>query len=195
MGRNFLLALLVVSATAGAQTYRWKDERGVTYYGDQVPSQYKDSAQVELSKGGIPIKKIEAALTPAQRAELEAKKAADAEAAKKRDEFERVDRALMSKYANSAELAAAHRRDLERIDDELTAFTARANDVTKATNLTLEKKRLSKENRTELGFASGELLQIVDIIQRKLAEREETTKRHAQERERFEGLMKNKKTG
>ena len=190
MVRNFLLLTFAFSAVATAQTYRWIDEKGVTVYGDRVPPQYKDSAQVELSRSGITVKKTEPALTPLQRAEMEAKRAAEAEIAAKKEAVDRIDRALVSKYANAGELAAAHGRDLIRIDDELTGFTSSAQGLTeRAKALYSNTKKLSRDQRAELDGLSNDLLQAAEIIERKLNERAEAMKRHKLERARFEELM------
>jgi hypothetical protein len=189
MGRSILLLLLAFSAAASAQTYRWVDEKGVTVYGDRVPPQYKDSAQVELSGGGMPLKKIAPALTPQQRAEMEAKKASDAEAAAKKEAVDRIDRALVSKYANAGELAAAHGRDIDRIDDELVSFTARAMGMSERAKVLYSSKRINRDQRFELEGLSNDLSQVAEIIERKLAERLDALKRHKQERARFEELM------
>ncbi len=195
MVRSFLFFALAFGAVATAQTYRWVDEKGVTVYGDRVPPQYKDSAQVELSRSGITVKKIEPALTAQQRAEMEAKRAIEAEIAAKKEAVDRIDRALVSKYANAGELAAAHGRDLIRIDDELTGFTSSAQGLTeRAKSLYTSTKKLSRDQRVELEGLSSDLSQAAEIIERKLNERAEAMKRHKLERARFEELMGRKAT-
>ncbi len=191
---RFLVAstALVACAVASAQAYRWKDERGVTVYGDVVPPQYKDSAQVELSRSGVAIKKIEAALTPAQRAEQEARRVEEAEAAARKEAVDRIDRALVSKFANAGELAVAHGRDLERVDSELTNFTTRATELSVRAKSLYTSKKLSRDQRAELSAISGDLSQTVEIIERKLSERSATLSRHRLERERFQELMARK---
>ncbi len=189
MVRRLALIAVLCANAAFAQTYRWVDEKGVTVYGDRVPPQYRDSAQVELSGGGIPLKKIAPALTPQQRAEMEAKKAAEAEEAAKKEAIDRIDRALTSKYANASELAAAHGRDLERIDDELAGFTRRVGEMSARAKVLYGSKRLSRDQLSELEGLRNDLLQIAEILERKLIERSDALKRHRQERDRFEELM------
>jgi hypothetical protein len=68
-------ALLLLLATPGvpayAVMYKWVDENGVTHYGDSIPSQYINRANVELNQGGVILKKNEPALTPEQIKEFE----------------------------------------------------------------------------------------------------------------------------
>jgi Domain of unknown function (DUF4124) len=184
-----LVSITVCEATV-SQTLRWKDERGVVHYGDTVPPRYKDSATVEMTSSAVPIRANAAALTPQQRAEQEARRTAEALEAKKREEFERVDRALMSKYANPTELARAHAQDLIRYDDELNAHTFRTQTLSeRAFELLKSRPKFNNEQRAELSSLSNELSQMADILERKLIERRAIEGRQKAERARFEALM------
>jgi hypothetical protein len=176
-----------------AQAYRWKDENGVVHYGDVVPPKYRDQAQVEISRDGVPLRKVERALTPSERAALEEKRRVEALEAEKREAVERLDRALMSKYANLRELQAAHDRELERADEELGAFTARAQDLSKAAFALLGIKPLNRDQRIELGKLSNDLLQVSEILDKKLKERREKESRQRLERSRFQELVSRKR--
>jgi hypothetical protein len=179
----------LVAWSAQAQTYRWKDEKGITHYGDAVPARYKDQAQVELSRDGIPLKRTDRALTAEERKALEEKRAADMLEAEKREAVDRLDRALMSKYANSRELDVAHLRELERADDELGAFTSRASDLSARAFDLLKLPSRSRDQRTQLSQLENDLNQIAEILERKLTDRRNTESRQRLERSRFEELM------
>jgi hypothetical protein len=172
-----------------AQAYRWKDENGIVHYGDVVPPKYRDQAQIELSREGVPISKTERALTPAERIALEERRKAQAIEAEKREAVDRLDRALMSKYANMNELKAAHDRELITADEELSAFTARAQELSKAAFDMLDVKPRTIVRRNELGKLSNDLAQVSEIIDRKLKERVEKVSRQKLERARFEDLL------
>jgi hypothetical protein len=176
------------TAPAGAQAYRWKDENGIVHYGDVVPPKYRDQAQVELSRDGIPLRKVERALTPAERAAQEEKRKAEAIEAEKREAVDRLDRALMSKYANMRELQAAHDRELERSDEELAAFTSRAQDLSNAAFALLGIKTRNRDQRIELGKLSNDLAQVSEILDKKVKERSDKESRQRLERSRFQEL-------
>lgn len=43
-------SVFVVTGAAFAETYKWKDENGKTYFGDTVPTKYADTAEIVESK-------------------------------------------------------------------------------------------------------------------------------------------------
>ena len=55
------------------QTYKWIDEKGVTHYGDSVPSEYSQREQRVLNSQGLEVQKRQAEMTPAEAAEYAAK--------------------------------------------------------------------------------------------------------------------------
>ncbi len=171
-----------------AQTYRWRDEKGIVHYGDSVPARYKDSARVELNEAGVAIRKTEQALTPEQRAQREAQRAAEAAAAEKTEFGARLDRALMTKFANVRELKAAHDRELALTDEQLESFTIRATDLSESAFELLKLKRRTRDQRLELGRLSNDLTQVADALEKKMAERVSKAQRQATERARFEAL-------
>ncbi len=188
-----LLGIACAMPCLHAQTYRWKDERGVVQYGDRVPPQYKDSATVELSSQAIPLKKIDAALSPEERARADAKRAAEAEAAKQSEIAARADRALMSKYANQEEINRAHIQNIGRYDEEMASHTARAEAMGARVNELLAVKRRNREQRAELEQLSNDLSQVADVLTSKLDGRIDLLKRQREERARFAQIMSNRK--
>jgi hypothetical protein len=193
--KHWLLWLGIACAmpTLQAQTYRWKDERGVVQYGDRVPPQYKDSATVELSSQAIPLKKVDAALSPEERARADAKRAAEAEAAKQGEIAARADRALMSKYANQEELSRAHIQNIARFDEEMATHTARAEAMGARAAELMAVKRRNREQRSELEQLSNDLSQIADVLTSKLEGRIDLLKRQREERARFAQIMSARK--
>ena len=112
--RNAALLLLfaIPSVTAYATMYKWVDENGVTHYGDSIPSQYINRANVELNPGGVILKKNEPALTPEQI------KAKEAELAKRKQESDtrRRDAVLLGTYTSAEEIDLARDRNLRQIE-------------------------------------------------------------------------------
>jgi len=102
-----LVAGMLVVPAAGAKTYKWVDEKGVTHYGDRIPPQYAaPKAQV-----------VAQPLSPEER------KAREQEA-KRQLEQRRQDTALLATYANTQEIEAARSRELKRVQEWLAINSA-----------------------------------------------------------------------
>ncbi|HVS27232.1 MAG TPA: DUF4124 domain-containing protein [Burkholderiales bacterium] len=108
----WVLLLLMPGLPAFAVTYKWVDENGVTHYGDNIPTEYRDRASTEMNKGGVILKKNAPALTPEQL------KAKEAELVKRRQEAEekRRDSILMRTYTSVDEIDLARDRNLQQIE-------------------------------------------------------------------------------
>ena len=99
--------------SAFAATYKWVDEHGVTHYGDSIPLEYRDRANIEMNKRGVILKKNDPALT------VEERKAKEAELAKQRKqatEQKRKDTILMNTYSSVEEIDLARDRNLQQIE-------------------------------------------------------------------------------
>ena len=112
--RNAALLLLfaILSVTAYAAMYKWVDEHGVTHYGDSIPPEYRNKANIELNQRGVIIKKNDAALTPEQI------KAKEEELAKRKQakETNRRDSVLLGTYSSAEEIDLARDRNLKQIE-------------------------------------------------------------------------------
>ena len=108
VGLAFALAL--ADAAAAAKIYKWTDEKGVTHYGESIPPEYKDNPATEM-RGGITVRKIDAANSPNQL------KATDEKAAREQKQraFEqrRRDMALVNTYTSTKEIDEARDRTLQ----------------------------------------------------------------------------------
>ncbi len=104
-----LLAGMLIVPVAGAKTYKWVDEKGVTHYGDRIPAQYAKGANDK------------SAATPVSAEELRARE----QEARRQTEQKRQDIALLATYANDKEIEDARARDLKRVNDWLATNTAR----------------------------------------------------------------------
>ncbi len=113
--RNIALLMLfgMPGFSAFAATYKWVDEHGVTHYGDSIPLEYRDRANIEMNKRGVILKKNDPALS------VEERKAKEAELAKQRKqetEQKRKDTILKNTYSNVEEIDLARDRNLQQIE-------------------------------------------------------------------------------
>lgn len=100
-----LLTLLCFCSTATAENasriVKWKDEKGVTHYGDKIPPQYVNRENSEINKQGVTIKhnKPNSNLDQAQ------------DFAKR--EQDKKDKALLGAYTNAEEIDLARDRNVQ----------------------------------------------------------------------------------
>jgi hypothetical protein len=117
-----VLALLACTATVavaqvstkGMVVYRWVDSHGVVHYGDSVPPRYARDAREILNGEGIQVGHVDAAMTPAQRAEMRAARAR-AQAQKQHDYF------LLNTYASVKDIKALRDERLSQLESQQSA--------------------------------------------------------------------------
>lgn len=124
-----LLVLAALAAPAGAATYKWVDEKGVTHYGDTLPPQYANQGSSELSKKGLLIKKTEPALTPEQRRIREEEKARRAGQEQRMLQQKRKDAALLNTFSSVEELDLARTRNLQQAEAQIQGAQLRLKSV------------------------------------------------------------------
>lgn len=117
-------ALLAVGLPALATTYKWVDEHGVVHYTDKVPPEQIDKARVELSKDGVPVRKIDPAMTAEQRKAKEAEEARQRELARVQEDVARKNKALLQSYTSEAEIELARKRALSTLDGVIQSAVA-----------------------------------------------------------------------
>jgi hypothetical protein len=103
------------SSSSGAkQTYKWVDEKGVTHYGDSVPSEYSQREQQVLNSQGVEVQKRQAEMSPAEAA---------AYAAKQKEEAQRRqhDMFLISTYPSVKEIENVRDTRLDQINAQISA--------------------------------------------------------------------------
>jgi hypothetical protein len=103
--------------TDGKQTYKWVDEKGVTHYGDSVPSEYSQREQRILNSQGLEVTKRQAEMTPKEAAEY---------AAKQKEESRRKqhDMFLISTYPSVKEIENVRDVRLDQINGQIVAAEA-----------------------------------------------------------------------
>ncbi len=113
-----IAAAALVASAWGASTpsnhkvYMWKDEQGVTHYGDQIPPEYAAQAHGVINNQGIEIEHTDAQKSPEQFA---------AEDQKKFDAEQRAnyDRNLLTTYGSVQEIERLRDQRLSLLTDQI----------------------------------------------------------------------------
>jgi hypothetical protein len=118
MNRSLIIVLLsfALSCSAHATMYKWVDTKGKVHYGDTIPPEYANQGNVQLNDNGQVVKKVDAALTPAQ---IQARDEAAAKTKKEKAEAveqQRRDKALLATYTEEEEIDLAMQRNLGQVD-------------------------------------------------------------------------------
>jgi hypothetical protein len=107
------VAILATSALAqdkkGPKLYRWVDKDGKVHYDDALPPEAVNQARKEFNAAsGNTTGSVDRALTPEERAALEAQAARDAEAAKSDEERKHQEEVMMATYGTENDLRRAY---------------------------------------------------------------------------------------
>ncbi len=109
-----LLAAMLAASTAsaqdkGAKLYRWVDKQGKVHYDQALPPEAVDQARREFSlKSGTSVGSVDRALTPEERAQIEAEAKAAAEAAVAANELKRREEIMMASYLTEQDMRRAY---------------------------------------------------------------------------------------
>ena len=103
--------------------YKWVDDKGVVHYTDQVPRGRRQQGQRPAEQQGVPIKKIDPAITPEQRKATEAEQERQRDAAKQQAEAARRDRALLDSYTTESDIDLAKSRAVKTLQAALRVGT------------------------------------------------------------------------
>jgi hypothetical protein len=110
-------------ASGSKQTYKWTDDKGVTHYGDSVPSEYSQREQRVLNSQGLEVQKRQAEMSPKEAAEY---------AAVQKEELRRKqhDMFLISTYPSVKEIENVRNVRLDQINGQITAAEAYISSLT-----------------------------------------------------------------
>lgn len=117
---SVLFLLAAFSYPAHSAIVKWKDEKGITHYGDSVPAQYVNRESSEISKQGITLKRYKPVSVQDQA--IDAAKLAQ----------DKKDKALLNAFTNADEIDLARDRNLQL-------------DIIALENLQLQKKNSFKK--------------------------------------------------
>lgn len=179
-----LLPIFIVTLfcnVAHAKIVKWVDEKGVTHYGDQLPSQYAGHSNSEISRRGIILKQNKPVDTNA--AQLNQEKL----------EQDKKDKALLASYTTVQEIDLARDRNLQldlatmqNLTQQRLAIESRGA-VTKKTsaNFIKQKKVLPVNLTTELTNYKTDLAKIDTQIADRKASMNQTKQHYAEDKARF----------
>ena len=115
----------------GGRIVKWKDDKGVTHYGDKIPMQYSNGENTVINKQGITVKRNKPATYQDQTVEAH------------KIEQDKKDRALLSAFTSEDEIDLARDRNLQL--DQLTLEGLELQKVN-------SKKRLTDMQKYAAGF-------------------------------------------
>ena len=132
---HLLLTLIVTlfSHITHAKIVKWVDEKGVTHYGDQLPTQYVGHSNSELSQRGIMLKQNIPIDTNAKQVTQE------------KQEQDKKDKALLNAFTDESEIDLARDRNLQL--DQVTIEGL-------AMQKTNSQKRLAESQKYAIGFTN-----------------------------------------
>ncbi|WP_036301157.1 DUF4124 domain-containing protein [Methylotenera sp. L2L1] len=101
-----LCSIQYVQAEGTGRIVKWKDEKGVTHYGDSIPMQYINRENSLINRQGVTVKHNKSAPTQDNTDELAKMEYAKSEQAKK-------DKALLGAFTNANEIDLALERNIQ----------------------------------------------------------------------------------
>ncbi|MBK9132282.1 MAG: DUF4124 domain-containing protein [Gammaproteobacteria bacterium] len=115
-----LLCLCLAAAEAHGAAYKWTDEQGRVHYGDTIPPAEIHRSYEQLDKQGQVSKRVDAALSPQERAEQRrrAQEQAAAQEAERRNAIR--DQYLIETYQTRDQVKAAYDANLASLDSSIT---------------------------------------------------------------------------
>ena len=188
------LALMVVARPAPAATYKWVDEKGVVHYTDKIPADAVNKGSTVLDKQARPVKRIDPAMTPEQRAARDAEDENRRLNAKAAEETARRDRALISSYTTESEIDLARSRALGTIDAQIessqayTAQLVRRREELEQRKAKLNGKPMPPAMEREFESSESELAKTAELIEQKRRERAAVIARYDADRARWREL-------
>lgn len=192
------IALGVLPAAA-AGVYKWTDDQGVIHYSDQMPADAANKGSVVLDKQGRQVKKIDAALTPAQ---VKAKAAEDEHQrlmAKTQEDKTRRDTALTHSYTSEEEIDFARNRSLQAIESQIKAAETYIADLTRRRQ-ELQKDKLAYGAKPvpakldiELGSLDEELVRQDKVLAQRRTEVTAINAKYESDKQRWRELRSDQK--
>nr|WP_294841470.1 DUF4124 domain-containing protein [uncultured Methylotenera sp.] len=171
-------------AEGSGKILKWKDENGVTHYGDNMPSQYNNRENSLINRQGITVKHNMPNKSNAD--ELSKLEQAKAEQAKK-------DKALLGAFTNVGEIDLALERNIQldkiALDNlkQERATHQKSLDSKKASAASFEqkKKAVPKDLQAEIADEQAQISRIDQNIADKNATISETRKRFEEDKKRY----------
>lgn len=185
------IALTLANTSVHAATYKWVDDKGVVHYTDKVPPEAVNRGNVELSKEGVPLRKIDAAMTPEQRRAKEQEDERKRALAKQQEEIARRDHALLASYTTEAEIDLARQRAIATIETVLQSVNAYTEQINRR-KAELSEKMATYKNRPvppvlerEFEGLNEELVRQREVVTAKRKEAAAVTAKYEADKARF----------
>jgi hypothetical protein len=160
---------------------KWKDDKGVTQYGDKIPAQYSNRENSVINKQGITVKRNKPYVYQDQAADQ-----AKIDQAKK-------DKALLSAFTHEDEIDLARDRNLHL--DKVTLQSLQMQKVNSQKRLTTaqqyantfvkQKKAVPADVSDDVKTAQGEIAKLDQQMADRNAEMEETRQRFDNDKKRY----------
>lgn len=183
---KFCHCLLTVIVTlfcnvAHAKIIKWVDEKGVTHYSDQLPSQYAGHSNSEISQRGITLKQNKPADTKAEQVSQE------------KQEQDKKDKALLASYTTVQEIDLARDRNLQldlatmqNLTQQKQVIEKRGAAIKKTSDDLIKlKKPLPANVTTDLASYKADSAKIDAQITQRQASMDQTKQHYAAEKARF----------
>ena len=171
-------------AEGSGKIVKWKDEKGVTHYGDSMPSQYSNRESTVINQQGITVKRNMP--NKSNTDELIKQEQAKAEQARK-------DKALLGAFTNADEIDLALERNIQldkiALDNlkQERATHQKSLDGKKASAASFEqkKKAVPKDLQADIADEQAQISRIDQNIADKSATISETRKRFEEDKKRY----------
>ena len=183
----FLLTSFSHQAQSASKIVKWKDDKGVTHYGDSVPTQYANRESTEISKQGITVKRFKPINVQDQ----------VMDAAKQ--EQDKKDKALISAFTNANEIDLARDRNLQ-LDivaveslqlQKINSVKKLAENQSYANRFIKKNKAIPADLSADIKNNQAEVAKQEQQINERKAEMEKTRKRFNDDKLRFVALKNN----
>ena len=184
-----LLLLLAFTQRAQAEDnkiVKWKDDKGVTHYGDSVPAQYANRESSVISKQGITVQRNKPVNSQAIALDLA------------KLEQDKKDKALLNAFTDESEIDLARDRNLQLDQVTIEGLALQKTNSQKrltesqkyATSFTNRKKPIPADISADIKSNQAEVVKQDQQIAERKASMEVTRKRFDDDKKRYVALKK-----
>lgn len=183
----FLLTAFSQQAHSAGRIVKWKDDKGMTHYGDSVPTQYSNHERSEISKQGITVKRFKP-INIQDQAIVAAKQ-----------EQDKKDKALVTAFTSANEIDLARDRNLQ-LDmvaleslqlQKINSAKKLAENQSYANRFIKNHKPVPADLSADIKNNQAEVAKQEQLINERKAEMEKTRKRFDDDKLRFIALKNN----
>lgn len=167
--------------SASGRIVKWKDDKGVTHYGDRIPPQYVNRESSLINRQGVTIKHNKPNNGEDQAADIA------------KNEQDKKDKALLGAFTHASEIDLARDRNLqfdqialENLEQEKLSNQKKLNaNKTTAASLAKRKKAVPTELQTDISNYEAEVEKLDGLINERKQLIEATRKRFDEDKKRY----------